>query len=85
MKCTCIPIFSKIGLVDQSKREHKFICKIIACCINLQLPIAIKKKVNSFRHASSQNVHVYQFSAKSGKKINHNRAHKFVREKSQVA
>ena len=33
---------------------------------NLQLPILISKKSDHFRHASSCNVHVYQFSTKSG-------------------
>ena len=34
--------------------------------IYLQLPIVIKKKKRLFRNASSYNVHVYQFLAKSG-------------------
>ena len=40
------------------------ICKLH----NLQLPIPISKKIDYFRHASSCNVHVYQFSAKSGQR-----------------
>ena len=52
--CTCRLIFNKIGLVDQSKRAHKFICKIsLLSCINLQLSIEILKKIDYFRHASS--------------------------------
>ena len=41
IKRTCISIFSKIGLVDQSKHAHQCICKKIAICINLQLPLVI--------------------------------------------
>ena len=52
--------------IDQSKPCTQIYLHNIAICINLQLPIVILKKKNSFRHASSQNVHVYQFSAKSG-------------------
>ena len=40
--------------------------QIIASCINLQLPIVILEINDYFRHASSFNVHVYQFSAKLG-------------------
>ena len=40
--------------------------KKIASCMNLQLPIYFFLKIDTFRHASSLNVHVYQFSAKSG-------------------
>ena len=39
------------------------------------------EKIDYLRHASSYNVHVYQFSAKSGWFINHTRAHKFIRKK----
>ena len=39
--------------------------KKIVSCMNLQLPI-IFFLIDSFKHASSLNVHVYQFSAKSG-------------------
>ena len=51
--------------VDQSKTVHTIYLQKIASCINLQLPIVILKKKRLFRHASSYNVHVYQFSAKS--------------------
>ena len=38
----------------------------IVSCINLQLPIIILEKFNYSKHTSWYNVHVYQFSAKSG-------------------
>ena len=119
----CISIFSKIGLVDQSKPCAQIYSQKIASCTNLQLPMVILKKsgfsdmyhhktymyinfqqnrvcrsvktvhtnlfakkngklhkfatipivnfkkIISFRHASSCNVHVYQFSAKSGQYV----------------
>ena len=65
VKRTYISIFSKIGLVDRSKPCIQIYLEKIAICIDLQLPIVILKK-KIFRLASSQNVHVYQFSAKSG-------------------
>ena len=40
-KTTCISIFSKIGLVDQSKPCTQIYLQKIASCINLQLPIVI--------------------------------------------
>ena len=43
--CICILIFSKIGLVDQSKPVHtNLFAKKIASGIILQLPIVILKK-----------------------------------------
>ena len=54
VKRTCISIFSKIGLVDQSKPCKLIYLQKIESCINLQLPIkVIFKKINYFRHASS--------------------------------
>ena len=53
IKRTCISIFSKIEFVDQSKPCTQIYLHNIASCIYLQLPIAILKKNNSFRHASS--------------------------------
>ena len=55
-KRTCKRIFSKIMLVDltcvHQNRAHKIICKKIASCINLQLPIVILKKkiISEMRH-----------------------------------
>ena len=50
---TCISIFSKIGLVVQSKPCTQIYLHNNASSINLQLPIVILKRINSFRHASS--------------------------------
>ena len=44
VKRTCISIFSKLGLVDQSKPCTLIYLQILASCINLQLPIAILKE-----------------------------------------
>ena len=46
IKRTCISIFSKIGLVDQSKSCTQIYMQKIASCINLQLPIGILKKID---------------------------------------
>ena len=43
------------------------------------------KKIDYFKHASSYNVDVYQFSAKSDLYISQNHAHKFICKKPQVA
>ena len=43
VKCTCISIFSKIGLVDQSKLCTQIYLQKFANCINLQLAIRISK------------------------------------------
>ena len=43
VKRTCTSIFSKIGLVDQSKPCTQFYLQKIANCINLQLAIRISK------------------------------------------
>ena len=43
VKCTCTSIFSKIGLVDQSKPCTQIYLQKIANCINLQLAIRISK------------------------------------------
>ena len=43
VKCTCISIFSKIGLVDQSKPCTQVYLQKSANCINLQLAIRISK------------------------------------------
>ena len=61
----CISIFSKIGLVDQSKPYTQTYLQIITSCINLQLLVILKKN-QLLRYASSCNVHVNQFSANSG-------------------
>ena len=58
-------ISSKLELVDQFKPCTQIYLQIIATCINLQLPIVIFKK-GLFRNATSYNVHVNQFLAKSG-------------------
>ena len=58
---TCISIFSNIGLVHLSKPYTQTYLQKVISCIHLELPIVILK-----RHASSYNVHVYKFSAKSG-------------------
>ena len=55
----CKSIFSKIGLVDQSNLCTQIYWQKIASCINLQIPIVIKKKKKYFRQASSDNVHKY--------------------------
>ena len=39
-----IIFFSKLGLLDHQNHAHKYICKKIASCINLQLPIVNFKK-----------------------------------------
>ena len=44
IKRTCISIFSKLGLVDQSKPFTLMYLKKMASYINLQLPIVILKK-----------------------------------------
>ena len=51
-KCTCISIFRKIELVDQSKQCIQIYLQNIANCINLQLPIVILKKalIGDMRH-----------------------------------
>ena len=61
VKRTTISTFSKIGSVDQPK---PYICK------NHKLhrfanTNSVFKEINYFRQASSYNVHVYQFLAKS--------------------
>ena len=43
MQCTCISIFSKIRLVDQSKPCTQIYLQIIINCINLQLAIRISR------------------------------------------
>ena len=43
---TCISIFSKIGLIDQSKPCTQIYLHNIASCTHLQLPIVILKKSN---------------------------------------
>ena len=43
-KRTCISIFNKLGLVDQSKPCILIYLQKMASCINLQLPIVILKK-----------------------------------------
>ena len=43
-KRTCISIFSKLGLVDQSKPCILIYLQKMASCVNLQLPIVILKK-----------------------------------------
>ena len=39
LKLTCISIFSKLGLVDQSKPCTLIYLQKVASCLNLQLPI----------------------------------------------
>ena len=48
VKRTCISIFSKIGLADQSKLCTKIYLQKFANCINLQLAIRISKN-HAFR------------------------------------
>ena len=48
LKRTCISIFSKIEIVDQSKPCTQIYLHNIARCINLQLPIVILKKTILF-------------------------------------
>ena len=48
VKSTCISIFSKIGLVDQSKLCTQIYLQKFANCINLQLAIRISKN-HAFR------------------------------------
>ena len=48
VKRTCISIFSKIGLVDQSKLCTQIYLQNLASCINLQLAIRISKN-HAFR------------------------------------
>ena len=48
VKSTCTSIFSKIGLVDQSKPCTQIYLQKIANCINLQLAIRISKN-HAFR------------------------------------
>ena len=43
LQCTCISIFSKIRLVDQSKPCTQIYLQIIINCINLQLAIRISR------------------------------------------
>ena len=52
---TCISIFSKIGLVDQSKPCSQVYLQKYASCINLQLPILILKKsiISDMRHRAT--------------------------------
>ena len=45
-------------------RAHKFICKKMASCINLQLPIVIfKNRLIQTGTCIKENVHAFQFSA----------------------
>ena len=44
IKRTCISIFSKLGLVDQSKPCTQIYLQKVASCLNLPLPIVILKK-----------------------------------------
>ena len=44
IKHTCTSIFNKFGLVDQSKPYTQIYSRIVASCINLQLPIIILYK-----------------------------------------
>ena len=46
MQCTCISIFSKITLVDQSKPCTQIYLQIIINCINLQLAIRISRNLS---------------------------------------
>ena len=48
VKRTCISIFSKLGLANQSKLGTLIFCKKMTSCVNLQLPIVILKKSTLF-------------------------------------
>ena len=48
------------------KTVHTNVFAKIISYIDLQIPIVFPKKINYFRQASSYNLHVYQFLAKSG-------------------
>ena len=52
---TCISIFSKLGLVDQSQSCTHIYLQIIASCLKLQLPIVILKKwtISDMRHCKT--------------------------------
>ena len=60
-----IIFFSKIGLVDQSKSCTQMYLQEFKLRKFATTNI-LEKKEDYFRHASSCNVHVYEFSAKSG-------------------
>ena len=68
VKRTCILIFSKIGLVDQSNQYTEIYLQKNRRLHKLQLPIVILGENNYFRNASSDNVHnyVFQVSPKLG-------------------
>ena len=53
MQCTCISIFSKIRLVDQSKPCTQIYLQIIINCINLQLATRISRN-HSFQTRITQ-------------------------------
>ena len=59
VKCTCISILSKIGLVDQSKPcTQIYLKKKIAKICNLKLEF---RKITPFRHAPPPNGHLGRF------------------------
>ena len=60
VKRTCTSIFSKIGLVDQSKPCTQIYLQKIANCINLQLAIRILKN-QAFRTCTTPYGHPGQF------------------------
>ena len=60
LKHTCILIFSKIGLVDQSKLCTQIYLQKFAICINLQLAIRISK-ITPFGHALPPHGHSGRF------------------------
>ena len=85
-KRTCITIFSKLGLADQSKPcKVIYLQKNVKLHKNLQLLIVILKKIFFLDMHHYQNVHVYQFSAKSGSWISHNVHTNLFAKKSQFA
>ena len=53
VKRTCISIFSKLGLVENSKQCTLIYLQKMPSCINLQLSIVVLKKIDYLRHVSS--------------------------------
>ena len=63
VKRTCISIFSKIGLVDQSKLCTQIYLQKLANCINLQLAIRISK-YHAFRTCTTPSQNYFSYIRK---------------------
>ena len=72
-------------LVDQSKPCAQIYLPKNCMLRKFAITNTIFCLIYYFRHASSHNVHVYQFSSNLGQEISQNRARKYIYKKLQVA